>query len=111
MVQMSENETVEILRKIEQHLSMLSAPIRREALAAFSDEVLRTDARRRMFALMDGSRNIPEIASETGTSGQAVRDLVKLLEAKGFVSVRAAGASQVPTYSQEAIVDWHYNRG
>lgn len=100
------DEATEILRRVEFHLAILTSAARRSAKAAFDQDILKTEARIRMYALMDGTRSIPEIARAAQVTPPAVRDLLKLLEPKGFVTMEAAGAAQAPRANESAVVDW-----
>ncbi len=104
------DDTLDVLRRIEFHLGVLTAPQRRTARLAFEREFLRTDARVRMFALMDGTRTVTEIARATSVTPTAVRDLLKILELKGLVTTETMGAAQAPKASQSAVVEWDLAR-
>ncbi len=106
-VNANNDDYVNLLSRIESHLSVLAAPLRRSASRHFEDEILRTDPRKAMFRAFDGQRTMAEVGQETGVTSQAVRDLVRILEPQGFVSVVPGPRGQVVKPQMDRIVTWH----
>jgi hypothetical protein len=106
----TDDQATELLRKIEEHLSILTAPLREAAERDFDEEVLRTEPRKKMFRAFDGLKTPREVAKAAGTTDQAVRDLVRFLEPLGFIRVETSSGAQIASPDLVAIVKWHSRR-
>jgi hypothetical protein len=102
-----EPQVTQLLRQIAADLAILAAPLKRTALARLQQEVLKTEARKAMFEAFDGIRPITEVAEAAHVTPQAVRDLVRLLEPEGLVTVSNTSRGQVVRAVPENIVRWH----
>lgn len=98
------------MAEVKRYLSILASVALRPAMSRFEREILKTGNRVKIFKAFDGSRNPNEVAEIANVTGQAVRDLIKDMRAKGYVSVPESGA-QVATIQYEAILDWFYLPG
>lgn len=104
---MPEDRCLTELREIRRYLSILALVVLRPAVARFEHDVLRTDNRVRIFRAFDGERTPKEVGDAADVTDQAVRDLIKDLRGKGYVTLPASGA-QVASVSYEAILDWYH---
>lgn len=107
----SDGDIIDLLERIEAHLAILTEPVRTAARRRLGEEVLKTRARQDMFDLFDGRRSTAEIAAAVGTSAQAVRDLIRVLETQGLVSVQIEGNRQIATPKGGEIVARFGHRG
>lgn len=84
------------LKKISGYLALLASDKVAERQSKLNTNYLTTNARKKMWQLMDDSRNITDIAKEVNTSDEAVRIFVNDLEKDQFVEVREEGRSRYP---------------
>lgn len=94
------------LREMKRYLAILSTLALRPALSTFEQEVLRTNNRVRIFRAFNGERTPDEVGKMGGVTGQSVRELIKDLRKKHYVTVPSSGA-QVASVNHEAILDWY----
>lgn len=84
------------LKRISGYLALLAGDKVAERRVELKKKYLTTDARNKMWELMDGSRNIADIAKEAGISSEGVRIFVNDLEKNQFVEVREEGRNRYP---------------
>lgn len=82
----------------------------RSAIDLFEVEILRTEPRRRIFFLFDGRNPPKEVGDLAGYTDQGVRDLVKFLEPRGFISLVPGSAAQIASPNFEAILAWYFEQ-
>lgn len=68
-----EAQVLEYLKRIDRHLFVLAEEKLGELRERVETQYLTTPARRKMWELIDGDRNIAGIAKEAGVSNEAVR--------------------------------------
>lgn len=68
-----EAQVLEYLKRIDRHLFVLAEEKLGGLRQRVETQYLTTDTRRRMWDLIDGDRNIADIAKETEVSREAVR--------------------------------------
>ncbi len=68
-----EAQVIEYLKRIERYLFILAEEKLGELRKRVGTQYLTTPARRKMWELIDGDRNIADIAKEAGVSNEAVR--------------------------------------
>lgn len=97
---MTDNEYQEAilseLKKISSYLALLAGEKIAEKRSTLEREHLTTPQRRQMWELMDGTRNLTDIANEVGLSSEAVRLLVRDLEREQLVEIRVEGRTRYP---------------
>ncbi len=98
------------LREIKFHLSLLTYELRCRAFALFEREILGTQRRIDMFRAFDDNRSPAQIANIAGVSDQAVRNVIRDLQAQEFVSVRIVSGAQVASRNMDRILDWYFSR-
>lgn len=84
------------LKKISAYLALLASDKVAERQSELKTKYLTTDARKKMWQLMDDSRNIADIGKEVKTSPEAVRIFVNELEKNQYVAVREEGRNRYP---------------
>jgi hypothetical protein len=84
------------LRKISVYLALLAGDKIAEKRSKLEVEYLTTTQRRQMWELMDGTRNLSEIAGEVPVSSEYVRLFVNDLEKEQMVEVRLEGGKRYP---------------
>ncbi|HUU08097.1 MAG TPA: hypothetical protein VMW61_01085 [Dehalococcoidales bacterium] len=84
------------LKRISGYLGLLAEDKINERRLELERKYLTTPARKKMWKLMDDSRNNADIAKEAGVSSEAVRLFVNDLEKDYFVEVREEGRSRYP---------------
>ena len=85
---MNDDLVLRELREIRFHLSLLTHSMRAEAFDAFESEVLKTDARIKMFHAIHNARNGPQIGDAAGVSRQAAHAFLKDLSDGGFTLIQ-----------------------
>ena len=84
------------LKRISAYLALLASDKVVERQSDLKTKYLTTDTRKKMWRLMDDSRNFADIAKEVKTSSEAVRIFVNDLEKDQFVEVREEGRNRYP---------------
>lgn len=84
------------LKRISGYLALLAGDKVAERRVELKKKYLTTNTRNKMWELMDGSRNVANIAKGVKTSSEAVRIFVNDLEKNQFVEVREEGRSRYP---------------
>jgi hypothetical protein len=84
------------LRKMSFYLALLAGDKIAEKRSKLEVEYLTTPQRRQMWELMDGARNLSEIAGEVHVSSEAVRLFVNDLERAQIVEIRLKGSRRYP---------------
>jgi hypothetical protein len=102
----NEEEMLDELKQIRFHLSLLTHDIRSRAFSLFEREVLKTDARAKMFYALDDEKNAMQIAEAAGVTRQAALNLLHDLERGGFITLRTVGQAQVGKQNIDKILDW-----
>lgn len=102
------DEMLRVLRSIDRRLALLTGPQELAVRQRLANDVLRTQARIRMFDLIDGRTGSPELAKATGVSDRAAQQLVQDLLGQGLV-VRAGGTTGrgfLVAKDDDAILRW-----
>ena len=76
------DETNALLREMTALLRILARPQLTEMRERFHSVMLASEKRRQMWAEMDGSRSVADIARKVGASGEAVRQFLQDVEEK-----------------------------
>jgi len=84
------------LKRISGYLGLLAGDKVAERRLELEKKYLTTPARKKMWELMDDSRNITDIAKEVRVSSEAVRLFVNDLGKDHFVEVREEGRNRYP---------------
>lgn len=109
---MTDDERVlRLLASIDRRLALLTAGQERDLRRALHAE-LRTEARIRMFNLIDGNRMSPELAKAANVSERAAQLFVKELLDAGLVrdTGKGGGRTVVVERDDDAIVQWYLDR-
>jgi Fic family protein len=99
----------QLLASIDRRLALLTAGQERDLRRALEAE-LKTEARVRMFRLIDGNLTSPEIAKSANVSERAVQGFVKELLEAGFVRDKGGGRTVVVERDEDTIVQWYVSR-
>lgn len=105
-----DEESLRLLVSIDRRLALLSASHEHDLRRALADQLLRTEARKAMFAAIDGQRNATEIAKEAGGVGVRTAQLFvnELLEMGLVRKVASSSArSVIVERDEDAIVQWY----
>ena len=96
---MSEEQVVSLLGEVVKLLRVIARPQIAELEERFSASMLTSDRRKAMWERMDGTRSLAGIATEVGTSAEAVRQFLREIEAKfpDLVEVSSGPGAQKPT--------------
>jgi hypothetical protein len=84
------------LRRISSYLALLAGDKIAEKRSKLETQYLTTPQRRQAWDLMDGTRNLSDIANEISLSSEAVRLFVNSLEKEQMVEVRLEGGKRYP---------------
>lgn len=105
---MGDEEILAILESIDRRLALLTAPQEREMRLRLEQDLLRTDARAKMFDSIDGRRTSPEIAKAAGVSERAAQLFVKELLEASLVRDTGSGIGRAVIVEQDshALAQW-----
>jgi hypothetical protein len=108
---MDDERVLSLLASIDRRLALLTAGQERDLRQAFNEE-LRSQARIRMFELIDGHRTSAELAEPANVGERAAQLFVKELIEAGFVrdTGRGSGRTVVVERDDDAIVRWYVDR-
>jgi hypothetical protein len=106
-----DERVLRLLASIDRRLALLVAEQERDLRNALNAE-LRTEARIRMFNLIDGNRMSPELAKAANVSERAAQLFVKELLDAGLVRDTGKGGRRtvVVERDDDAIVQWYLDR-
>lgn len=95
---MSDDEVVQLLRESVRLLRVIARPHIRELEERFAAGMLTSAKRKAMWHSMDGSKTLGEIATEAGTSSEAVRQFVREVEDTfpDLIEIEAGAGPQKP---------------
>jgi hypothetical protein len=106
----NEDELVRLLASIDRRLALLTARQARDLRGALEEEVLRTDARIKMFDGIDGQRAGADLGRVAGVSERLGQLFVKELLDLGLVRPTSEGSRTVEL-DEDGILDWYLRRG
>jgi hypothetical protein len=89
-------EILEELRHIRQMQTLLAKPVTQKAKVELEEKYLTTPDRRQMYSLADGTQTMMDIARAVGKTKEAVRLLMRDLEAEGYVAMHSNGKANCP---------------
>ena len=109
---MDGEETLRLLRSIDRHQALLTAPQERDLRQRLASELLRTEARVAMFDAIDGRRGSPQLAKAADASERAAQMFVKELLDAGLVRVvgGTTGRGFLVEKDDDAIAQWYVRR-
>ena len=93
-----EDEATQLLREAVKLLRVIARPQMRELEERFNAGMLTSSKRKAMWAAMDGTQTLAEIAKLAGTSSEAVRQFVRDIEQSfpDLIEVEPALGGQQP---------------
>jgi hypothetical protein len=102
------------LRQINASLALLTLPLRSQAIKAFDTEILKSQARRKMFHALDGKRNTTEAGKIVGITKQAASVTLNAMlndeTVRPFLLIRTEGTSQIVEPDWSKVYLWHLGR-
>lgn len=106
---MQDDGSLELLRSIDRRLALLTGPQERDVRQRLIADILRTQARLRMFDAIDGQRGSPELGRVAQVSERAAQVFVKELLDLGLVRVvgGSTGRGFIVARDDDAIVQWY----
>jgi len=106
-----DERTLRLLASIDRRLALLSAGQERDMRQALHTE-LRSDARVKMFELIDGTRTSQELARAANVTERAAQLFVKELMETGLArdTGRGSGRAVIVERDEDAIVRWYIGR-
>jgi predicted transcriptional regulator len=82
-------------KKLDQVIALLKIIAKRD-IDNLKKSILSTRKKEQIFEMCDGTRDISEIATEVGASGEYVRLTIKELEEAGFIIIEQKGGKRYP---------------
>jgi len=104
-----DERVVTLLASIDRRLALLTAPQERDMRRRLEQDLLRTDARTKIFDAIDGRRTSQEIAKAASVSDRAVQLFVKELLDAALVRDTGASVGRAVIVEQDAhgIAQWY----
>ena len=95
---MNDEQVTALLSEAVKLLRVIARPQIGELQERFSASMLTSANRKAMWAAIDGTKNLAEIARQVGTSPEAVRQFVREIEAKfpDLVETQSGAGGQRP---------------
>jgi len=96
MVNEIQTQILAELRQIRRFLAILTKKERQEHQQWVKETFLTTEARAKMFDLIDGTHNMGEICQMAGVSDETVRLFIKQLVDAGEIEIEQVGRERIP---------------
>lgn len=103
----SAREMLAILKQIRDEVSLITVPLKVNAINSFYQEFLSTDQRKNMYELFNGERDVMEISKEVNCSPRNVQILIKELEDKDLIDIEKIGKGKIPQKSVSKIAIYY----